>query len=51
MLEEHRVELETELDDQDYEDKGTASLSDIFKSMKMIGILVGTFDPEIKEFI
>lgn len=51
MLEEHRVELETELDDQDYEDKGTASYDDILKSMKIIGIMVGAFDAEIKEFL
>lgn len=51
LLEKDKVEFETELDHQDKKDTGTASLEDIFQSMKIIGIMVSTFDPEIKEFI
>ena len=51
MFEETRIELETELDDQDYEDTGFAALSEIYKSMKILGIMTGTFDDDIKDFI
>ena len=51
MFEEQRIELETELDDQDYEDTGCASLDDIYKSMRIVGMMTNQFDEDIKDFI
>lgn len=51
IFEEHRVELESELEDRDDEDRGTCSFEELFKAMKICGILTGNFDDDIMEFI
>lgn len=45
------IEIETDLEDKDMEDKGVLKLSEIYHVMKLNQIMVGTFDDEIKEFI
>lgn len=51
VFEDTRKELLEELKDTDYDDIGTASLEDIFKAMKLIGISSDSLDEELREFL
>lgn len=51
LLEAQREELLQELEDGDYDDLGTASVEEINKSMKLVGLFPDSFDEELKEFL
>ena len=41
----------TELQDQDYDDIGTAPIEDVFKSMKLVGVNPDSLDEDIRDFL
>lgn len=51
IFENSKEELLTELQDQDYDDLGTAPLEDVFKSMRLVGVSPDSLDEEIKNFL
>lgn len=51
IFENVKEELKTELEDQDYDDIGTASIEDVFKSIKLVGIIPESLDEDVREFL
>lgn len=51
LFEESRIEIGTELEDQDLESENVLKMADIYKTMQLNGMYPNQFDPEINEFI
>ena len=51
MFEDYKSDLMQELEDQDYDDLGTCPLSDIYKSMKLVGLYPDTWDDDLRDFV
>lgn len=51
MFESAKDDLRQELEDQDYDDEGTASMEDIWKSMQLCGLYPKSFDDDVRNFL
>lgn len=51
MFEEIKDDLRQDLEDQDYDEEGTAKIDDIWKSIQICGLYPKNFDPDVKDFI
>lgn len=43
--------MRQDLEDQDYDEEGTAKIDDIWKSIQICGLYPKNFDPDVKDFI
>jgi hypothetical protein len=51
IFEDYKSDLLQEIEDQDYDDLGTAPIEDIYKCMKLVGLYPDTWDEDIIEMI
>jgi len=51
LFESTREDLLQDLEDQDYDDLGTAPMDEIWKSMQLAGLYPKNFDEEVRDFI
>jgi hypothetical protein len=51
IFEDFRTELAVDLEDQDYDEKGTTSMNEILRCMKLVGLYPDSFDEDIKGFL
>jgi hypothetical protein len=51
MFESVKEDLRRDLDDQDYEEEGTTSMEEIWKSMQLCGLYPKSFDEDVRDFL
>jgi hypothetical protein len=51
MFESAKDELRQDLEDQDYDDEGTTSMEEIWKSIQLCGLYHKNFDEDVRDFL